>query len=374
MTTEQLLAERVEDARTREFAAFEKLSSPTEGRMVLSGAGVLGQKVLAALRIGLGEPLTFADIDPSLEGKSVAGLAVQSPEEAAATWGSKALFIVTTFRPLLGDGIGARMMQLSRLGCRWTTSFLETSWRFPGVLPHFGADLPSKLLEHAQELRKVNSLLHDEASREVFRQQLTWRLRGDFSSASKPVPDQYFPLDIIIPCPDERIVDGGAFDGDTLRNMPLGYSHAWAIEPDPWSVARIRLLGDERAVVFEAALGSRSGRARFDARGTPASSRAERGHIEVTVSRLDDLLSGETPTYLKLDVEGDELAALHGATELLRRAQPVVAVCVYHRPDDLWRIPLLLHELLPRHRHFLRVHENDGFELVAYAVPRPRCR
>jgi FkbM family methyltransferase len=374
MTTAQLLAEKVADARTRELAMFDALSVPSKGRIVLYGAGTLGRKVLTALRSGMIEPLAFADIDPALWGRSVSGLSVLSPEEAAARWDSEALFVVTTFRPLLNEGLGDRLRRLEQLGCRWTTSFLQVSWRFPGVLPHFGADLPSRLLEHADELRKVNSLLNDDDSREVFRQQLTWRLRGDFSHLAAPAPDQYFPATIIKGNPAERIVDAGAYDGDTLRRMPAGYSRAWAIEPDPLNVSRLRESSDARTTVWETALGSQPGRARFNAQGTTASSRAEDGQTEVTVSRLDDLLAGETPTYLKIDIEGDEIAALEGGRTLLRRTQPVVAVCAYHRPDDLWRIPLLLNELLPEHRYFLRVHEFDGFELVAYAVPKDRCR
>jgi hypothetical protein len=48
-------------------------------------------------------------------------------------------------------------------------------------------------------------------------------------------------------------------------------------------------------------------------------------------------------------------------------------VCVYHLPADLWEIPLMLHELLPQHRLFLRQHGFDGWELVVYAVPPERC-
>jgi hypothetical protein len=46
---------------------------------------------------------------------------------------------------------------------------------------------------------------------------------------------------------------------------------------------------------------------------------------------------------------------------------------MYHRPGDLWEIPLFLSEALPGHRLSLRVHARDGFELVAYAVPPERC-
>ena len=91
-------------------------------------------------------------------------------------------------------------------------------------------------------------------------------------------------------------------------------------------------------------------------------------------SLLDQVAAGERPTFIKLDVEGDELAALRGGRRTLEESQPVVAVCVYHRPEDLWSIPLFLHEALPAHSLFLRAHAWDGFELVAYAIPQARLR
>jgi len=213
----------------------------------------------------------------------------------------------------------------------------------------------------------------DESSREIFRQQLAWRLRGEFGGRHDPAPDQYFPRDLLRPGADERFVDGGAFDGDTLRAMPWGFTRAWAIEPDPATVAKLRAAVDARVTVFHAALGRRAGWARFNADGTTAAARSDSGGAEVTIATLDELLVGEEPTFLKLDVEGDELAALQGGREMLRRARPVVAVCLYHRPPDLWEIPVFLRAALPGHRFFLRIHEHDGFELVAYAIPSERC-
>src|SRR5213595_37304 len=63
-----------------------------------------------------------------------------------------------------------------------------------------------------------------------------------------------------------------------------------------------------------------------------------------------------------------------GATELLRRDQPVAAVCVYHYPEHLWSLPLTLVTLLPRHQFALRCHGQDGWESVCYAIPESRCR
>jgi FkbM family methyltransferase len=53
----------------------------------------------------------------------------------------------------------------------------------------------------------------------------------------------------------------------------------------------------------------------------------ERGHprfIDVTVSTLDAELTDVTPSVIKIDVEGAELAVLEGAAAVLREARPVV--------------------------------------------------
>lgn len=373
MTTEQILSEGERDARAREGAAFDGLAARAGGRIVVWGAGMLGRKVLAALRAKGTEPCGFADADPSLQASGVGGLDVLPIDRAVLRWGADALYVVAIFRPLASQGMRQNLRHLEDLGCRITCPFLPLAWKYPGILPHYGADLPSRILVHADALRRVAALWGDEASREIFRQQLSWRLHSDFSEMGEPQPDQYFPRDVIRSRPDERFVDAGAFDGDTLRSLPAGFSRAWAIEPDPGNAARLRSRADSRVAVFETALGERAGRGHFDALGSPASSLAEGGGTEVSLSALDDLLADASPTFLKLDVEGSELAALKGSVRTLRRAQPVVAVCLYHKVEDLWEIPLFLGEVLPGHRHFLRIHARDGFELVTYAIPAERC-
>ena len=372
MTTSELLSETVDAARLRECAAFDRLRAEAGGKIILFGAGRLGRKAAAALhRQGI-DPLAFADNDTRLHGTKVDGIPVLSPSAAAERWRGDALFVVTTFLPF-GGGVRSRLRELEALECQRTTSFLPLGWKHDGVLPHFGSDLPSRLLGHAGELASVAELWSDDCSRDTFKRELTWRLRADFEGAALPAPDQYFPRDILRPNPDESFVDGGAFDGDTLRAAPWRLARILAVEPDPANAAKVRSFGSGRVHVREVLLGRAAGSARFNASGTMASSRSDAGALEIPVATLDDLTDGEHPTFIKLDVEGDELAALQGGRATLARSQPIVAACVYHRPEDLWMIPLFLHDALPAHRMYLRAHAWDGFELVAYAVPSERC-
>jgi hypothetical protein len=49
---------------------------------------------------------------------------------------------------------------------------------------------------------------------------------------------------------------------------------------------------------------------------------------------------------------------------------PKLAVSVYHRPSDLWRIPQLVRELGARYSLFFRQHDGGVIETVLYAIPR----
>ena len=64
--------------------------------------------------------------------------------------------------------------------------------------------------------------------------------------------------------------------------------------------------------------------------------------------------------------------ALEGARQTIERHAPILAVCVYHRQDHLWRIPLLLRQWRDDYAFFLRPHNEEGWDLVCYAVPRAR--
>jgi FkbM family methyltransferase len=370
MTLEQLLTEAPAAARSREQTA---LPAEAGASLVLFGAGRLGRNVLAALgRHGV-VPVAFADNQVELWHRRIDGVEVLPPAEAAARFGSEATFVVTIFRGLGDEGMQAREHLLRELGCRRVMSFLPLAWSYADdLLPYYGAALPSTILESAAELGDLAGAWGDAESRRVFSAQLRWRLRGDFSGMGPPASDQYFPRDLFTRRRDDVLVDAGAYDGDTLRAFGPNFARAWAVEPDPRNAARLRAMGDDRITVMECALGEGPAEAWFAAKGGVDSALSCAGDTPVRVESLDRLLPTERPTLLKLDIEGAEQAALRGARGLLARARPLVAACVYHRPDDLWQIPLFLREHLPDHRLFLRAHQNDGYELVAYAIPPER--
>jgi len=87
-----------------------------------------------------------------------------------------------------------------------------------------------------------------------------------------------------------------------------------------------------------------------------------------TIDALRSDLSLDSVDYIKMDVEGSEVAALRGAHDTITSCRPKMAVCVYHKPGDLWEIPNYIRARYPFYRLFLDHHSLHDEETVLYAV------
>ena len=87
--------------------------------------------------------------------------------------------------------------------------------------------------------------------------------------------------------------------------------------------------------------------------------------------QLDDDIN-EPVTFIKMDIEGFELDALMGSKHHIIMEKPKLAICVYHKPDDLWQIPEYILQLNPSYKLYLRQYKagdgNNAWESVLYAV------
>jgi hypothetical protein len=119
-------------------------------------------------------------------------------------------------------------------------------------------------------------------------------------------------------------------------------------------------------------VGSRRETVRFHADGTPESAVSGGEGMDVEAVALDEFLHDWGPTYIKMDIEGSEPEALIGAQDLIRCNRPALAICVYHKSEHLWHIPLLLRSFSKEYRLFLRPHDYEGWDLVCYGIPQNR--
>ena len=97
------------------------------------------------------------------------------------------------------------------------------------------------------------------------------------------------------------------------------------------------------------------------------------GNDIVPLRCLDSLvIEGIVPKFdfLKMDIEGAELSALKGATSSIRRFQPNLAISLYHKPNDIWEIPLYIAEQFPFYNMYIEHYTIHDEETVLYCTTK----
>ena len=227
-----------------------------------------------------------------------------------------------------------------------------------------------------EKFNAAYAMLGDNLSRATFVAFLNYKLGGACDTLADIYrKEQYFPKDIIELSDREVFVDGGAYTGDTLltfmRLTGGRCARCCAFEPEPANAARLKATVEQRGLrnvtVHNKGLWSAPATLAFSVRhGTSASAVSGAGGVCVEAATVDQ--AAPDATFIKLDIEGAELEALKGAAQTIQRNHPKLAVCVYHKPGDLFEIPLFIKSLVPEYRLYLRQHQPVACETVLYAV------
>ncbi len=189
---------------------------------------------------------------------------------------------------------------------------------------------------------------------------------------------QYFnELTFVVDSEEEVFVDCGAFNGDTVIKyvsfVGEKYKKIYAFEPSEKNVLKLKenVCHLPNVEVVNKGLWKEEAILEFEEDGS-ASQIVGKGRIQVPVTTIDKVLQGEKVTFIKMDVEGSELESLEGAEETIRRNFPKLAICCYHKKDDivnLYRyISNFSNEKMEYH-FYLRHHSNSAYETVLYAIP-----
>ncbi len=219
--------------------------------------------------------------------------------------------------------------------------------------------------EVRQKLDEVRALLADDRSKEVFDGIIEYRLTGKIDTLIQTCDSREEVFRILRPARYVRYLDLGAYNGDTIREL-LSYqpnlTKIYAMEPDRRSYRKLKdsaekdgfahiLTSDQvgawerDCTLYVSDEGSRNSHLSMNpgAKSKP-----------VAVRSPDSFLDGAAVDFIKYDVEGVEREALLGSTNTIKTYRPDLAVSLYHRAEDLWRLPLLVKELNPAYKLYLR--------------------
>lgn len=378
-----LLDEAPSAARQREGRLVAELEARQSTPIILFGAGNLGRRTLALLRAHGHEVAAFLDNDRRLWGSRVDGIPVLSPDDGSSRFAADGLALVTIWRAEGGHDFLQTRADLQARGWKWVESFIPLFWGYTDdALPYITIDRPTKVLEATDDIEATALLWSDEKSLREYVDQVHWRLTADFAALSPAEPNQYFADGLVHVGPNEVFADCGAFTGDTLLDVArrVGSWRAYhAFEPDPASysalqevVAALPETLSAGVHLHRAATSDRRGTARFTASGLGSAKLSAGGGYEVDCVSLDDVLGSSPPTFVKMDIEGAEAAALAGSRAVVADGRPLLAVAAYHNQADLWELPRLVREISQGYSLFLRPHAAEGFDAVLYGIPDER--
>ncbi len=353
--------------------------------IAIYGAGGCGRKFLAAMRAAGADAGLF--IDRFSDATEVDGVPVYRPDVVPP--GRYTVHVSTAE----GNPIIAR--ELRDAGFDVVRDFHETVMEFPGIIDLFRESLmcyhPDASHRVAEsELEQVADLLTDDRSKQSLNDIVRFRMSLSGTDYPRRSPEvQYFPqdIDLFSGIDGLRMVDVGAYTGDTvdaaIANAPVPVQ--WVVCFEAFgallptlnaTLARHRIARPHTDFfTYPCALWSRTELLAIENAGgsttrvAPAAESDDPGCLVQGIA-LDDALANASPNYIKMDIEGSELAALQGMRTLIGEHRPCMAVCVYHRPADLWQIPLFIANTWPNYRMHLRTHGELLQETVLYCIPQ----
>ena len=196
---------------------------------------------------------------------------------------------------------------------------------------------------------------------------------------SEEVKFQYFDKDIVKLSKEEVFIDCGAYTGDTLSvfdELVDGFKKYYAFEPDTRRFKALesvikRVKGE--VVHIKKGVWDKAGELRFsidDGCGEICFGNENKNKTySIPVDTIDGCVdSKDKVSFIKMDIEGSELNALSGAKLTIKRDKPTLAICVYHKKEDLITIPQYIKALNEDYKFYLRTYYPYCAELVLYAV------
>ena len=232
--------------------------------------------------------------------------------------------------------------------------------------------------KHETEFAETRELLADERSKRVFDAYLKI-YDGDPSDALTMAEDGTYFNDLTRDVHEGGMVDCGAYTGDSIRAFVHTYGtdrKIFAFEPDEKNYSK--LLANTAGldvVAVSAGTWSSMTTLHFASGKDAASSIQAEGAIQIKTDTIDHVVGDHTIAFIKMDVEGSELEALKGATHVIRRDMPVLAISAYHKQEDLITLPRFIAGCGNadfRYEVFLRHHGVTVPELVLYGIPTRR--
>lgn len=317
--------------------------------VVLYGMGDGADKVINAFDKLNIKPSAVMASDDFVRGQSFRGFKVQKLSDIEETYND--FIIALCFGSQLED-VMAHIKSVAK----------KHTLLVPSV-PVFGENIfdSTFVKKYFSLISKAYDVFEDDTSKQVYKNILLFQYTGklEYLEKSESPKDEAF-TNILRLSDKEFFADLGACKGDTIEeflNYTKSYEKILAFEPNPKNYEKLKKHCEsiENTELWNIAAYSKDATLYFNKKSGRSSAESTSG-IPVKASSLDSILAGRKATYVKMDVEGGEAAAISGACETLKRFKPKLNIAAYHRSEDIFSLPLIIKAVNPRYKIYLRHH------------------
>lgn len=360
------------------FKDIPSLNSRLNGRLnieplLIYGAGNTGRAVAAHLALNQYEVSAFIDKN-ALNNRTCSGIQVLELEEAFKRYGSGATILVAIHNR--GVDMVGLLEDIANFGFNNVFTMYDYIKAFPSdeAFRYFLSD-PRSLQREVENAEKFFSKLSDDLSRSLYLDLLKFRLSGNYSYCPEPTPsNQYSPSDLPRWQSPLRLIDCGAFNGDSIKlfkSYQYQIDSVIAFEPDSKNYQLlIKNTECSNAMYIPCGVSNTAKAMQFNAGKGEGSRVTGDGSISIQMLSIDEAFPDAAPNLIKMDIEGGEHNAILGAQETIKKYKPGLAVSAYHLPVDLWGLGLLISEIEPSYRFYMRSHAYSSFDTVLYAIAK----
>lgn len=338
--------------------------------IIIYGAGNNGKKLLNFFKKKQSEILFFIDKNAK-ENQFIDEIPIYSLKDAPLHLNAEVYISVfnrdTSIVQIKSD--------LHKKGFKHVFTFLELAKHSENLLSDlFWLTNPNFYNDKTELLESVRKLFKDSESLSVFESTINARLQlnVELLPTPRPLTEQYFSKDIPLKsC--KSFVDAGAYNGDSIPALMERFPQLdtyFGFEPD---IKNFIELADcipsaiKNTIIYPCGLWDKVEILKFQDQNGESSTIGENGNIYVPCITLDHIIFNHKVDYLKMDIEGAEKQALHGAKNIIQNQTPDLAICVYHKPEDIFELPLLIDSWNLGYSFYLRQYGHCGFDLVLYA-------
>jgi len=233
---------------------------------------------------------------------------------------------------------------------------------------------------HINELIEARNCLFDDTSKDIFDDIVRFKLTGKLQYLRATAMDEAEVERILRLNEYKTYVDLGAYNGDTVKkysSLCPNLKEIFAFEPDKRNYKKLSSNCESLSIStypMNVAAYSTDTTLTFSASANRNSSAASAGSYEhktvlIEARALDSVCA--SADFIKYDVEGLEYEALLGSKNLIKNSSPDLLVSMYHKSEDMYRLPLLVKSLNPEYFLFLRrLPYIPAWDLNLYAVKK----